>query len=89
MVFFNHSVNFFAKLVQFLIWAISDDVLKKYYDANGFSTMENDYEVPEGFRTDADEKMYSENDLKCAAENRDSILKEWDSKFISKAEPNE
>jgi iron(III) transport system substrate-binding protein len=73
----------------FLDWALTDDVMKKYYDANGFSTMENDYEIPEGFPANVDEKMYSENDLNWAAENRDSILKDWDAKFNAKAEQGE
>lgn len=73
----------------FLDWAISDDVMKKYYDANGFSTMKNNFEKPEGFPTGVEDQMYPENDLNWAAQNRDSILKEWDSQFNSKAEPKE
>jgi iron(III) transport system substrate-binding protein len=73
----------------FLDWAITDDVMKKYYDANGFSTMENDFAKPEGFPKGVEEKMYKDNDLNWAAENRDDILKEWDSKFGTKAEPKE
>lgn len=73
----------------FLDWAITDDVMKKYYEANGFSTMENDFAVPEGFPENVEEKLYPENDLIWAAENRDSILKDWESKFSAKAEPKE
>ncbi|AZU60174.1 putative 2-aminoethylphosphonate ABC transporter substrate-binding protein [Neobacillus mesonae] len=73
----------------FLDWAITDDVMKKYYDANGFSTMKNDFEKPEGFPEGVEKKMLQGNDLKWAAENRDDILKTWDSQFGKKAEPKE
>ncbi|MBO1512577.1 putative 2-aminoethylphosphonate ABC transporter substrate-binding protein [Metabacillus bambusae] len=73
----------------FLDWAITDDVMKKYFDANGFSTMENNFELPDGFPEGVEEKMFSDNDLNWAAQNRDSILKEWDSQFSSKAEPTQ
>lgn len=73
----------------FLDWAITDDVMKKYYDANGFSTIENDFDKPEGFPEGVEEKMFSNNDLNWAAENRDAILKDWDSEFGAKAEPKE
>ncbi|MBD1382169.1 putative 2-aminoethylphosphonate ABC transporter substrate-binding protein [Metabacillus arenae] len=73
----------------FLDWAVSEDVMKKYYDANGFSTMENDFEKPEGFPETVEDKMYKENDLKWAAKNRDSILEKWESEFGGKAEPKE
>lgn len=73
----------------FLDWAITDEVMKKYYDANGFSTMENDFEIPKEFPEGVAEKMYEDNDLKWAAENRDTILKDWETKFSSKAEPEE
>jgi iron(III) transport system substrate-binding protein len=73
----------------FLDWAITDEVMKKYYDANGFSTKENDFPKPDGFPSGVEEKMYKENDLNWAAENRDSILEKWDSNFGNKAEPKE
>ncbi|MGM7720023.1 putative 2-aminoethylphosphonate ABC transporter substrate-binding protein [Metabacillus sp. Hm71] len=73
----------------FLDWAISDEVMKKYYEANGFSTMKNDFAKPEGFPIGAEDKMYPDNDLNWAAQNRDVILKDWDAKFNSKAEPKE
>ncbi|KAB7709192.1 putative 2-aminoethylphosphonate ABC transporter substrate-binding protein [Bacillus aerolatus] len=73
----------------FLDWAVTDDVMKKYYDANGFSTMENDFEKPEGFPEGVEEKMYKDNNLKKAAENRDAILEKWEEQYGSKAEPKE
>lgn len=73
----------------FLDWALTDEVMKKYYDANGFSTMENDFEKPEGFPEDVEKKMYKDNDLKWAAENRDQILEKWEEQYGSKAEPKE
>ncbi|MED3855466.1 putative 2-aminoethylphosphonate ABC transporter substrate-binding protein [Priestia megaterium] len=73
----------------FLDWAITDDVMKKYYDANGYSTMKNNYEKPEGFPKGVSKKMYKENDLKWAAENRNVILDKWEAKYGSKAEPKE
>ncbi|MFC0274575.1 putative 2-aminoethylphosphonate ABC transporter substrate-binding protein [Metabacillus herbersteinensis] len=73
----------------FLDWALTEDVMKKYYDANGFSTMDNDFEKPEGFPENVQEKMYQENDLQWAAKNRNNILEKWNSEFGSKAEPNQ
>ncbi|KKI93992.1 iron ABC transporter substrate-binding protein [Bacillus sp. SA1-12] len=73
----------------FLDWAISDEVMKKYYEANGFSSMKNDFTLPEEFPKGVEDKMFSDNDLNWAAQNRDAILKEWDSQFNSKAEPKE
>ncbi|MGG4489660.1 putative 2-aminoethylphosphonate ABC transporter substrate-binding protein [Metabacillus idriensis] len=73
----------------FLDWAITEDVMKKYYDANGFSTMENKFEKTEGFPDGVQDKMYKDNDLNWAAENRDRILKKWEAEFGEKAEPKE
>lgn len=76
-----------AKL--FLDWAISDDVMKEYYDANGFSTMKNEFEKPQAFPDGVQENMYKENDLMWAAENRSKILEKWEAEFGEKAEPEE
>lgn len=73
----------------FLDWALTDEVMKKYYDANGFSTMANDFEKPEGFPEGVEENMYKDNDLKWAAENRDQVLEKWEQNYGSKAEPKE
>ncbi|MEK3889918.1 putative 2-aminoethylphosphonate ABC transporter substrate-binding protein [Bacillus sp. FSL K6-3431] len=73
----------------FLDWAITDEVMKKYYQANGLSTMENEFEKPEGFPESVQDKMYKDNNLKWAAENRDQILEKWDTEFAGKAEPKE
>ncbi|MEK3806175.1 putative 2-aminoethylphosphonate ABC transporter substrate-binding protein [Bacillus sp. FSL H8-0547] len=76
-----------AKL--FLDWAISDDVMKEYYDANGFSTMKNEFKKPQAFPDGVQENMYKENDLMWAAENRSKILETWEAEFGEKAEPEE
>ncbi|WP_282034341.1 putative 2-aminoethylphosphonate ABC transporter substrate-binding protein [Metabacillus indicus] len=76
-----------AKL--FLDWAISDDVMKEYYDANGFSTMKNEFEKPQAFPEGVEENMYKENNLMWAAENRSKILETWEAEFGEKAEPEE
>ena len=73
----------------FLDWAISDEVMKAYYNANGFSTMKNDFSKPDGFPSGVDKKMYKENSLDWAAKHRDAILEKWDSSFGKKAEPKE
>lgn len=73
----------------FLDWAIEEDVMKKYFDANGFTTMNKEFELPASFPKNVEEKMYKENDLYWAAENRDAILTEWESKYGTKAEPEE
>lgn len=70
----------------FLDWAIEDDVMKKYFDANGHATGNNQFESSESFPENIEEQMYKENDLYWAAENRDSILKEWEKKYGTKAE---
>ena len=71
----------------FLDWAITNDVMKKYYDANGFSTMKNSFPLPKSFPGSVQAKMYAKNDLNWAAQNRDRILKAWDAKYGKKAEP--
>lgn len=83
----DHESDELAK--AFLDWALTDEVMKKYYDANGFSTMENDFEKPAEFPEGVEEKMYKDNNLKWAAENRDSILEKWEQNYGSKAEPKE
>ncbi|MEC2374461.1 MFS transporter [Bacillus thuringiensis] len=76
------------KLAQaFLDWAITDDVMKLYFEKNGFATIKNDYKLPEGFPKDVTEKLYKKNDFKWAAENRDKILEKWEKEFGQKAEP--
>ena len=32
-----------------LDWAITDDVMKLYFEKNGFATIKNDYKLPDGF----------------------------------------
>ena len=71
----------------FLDWAITDDVMKLYFEKNGFATIKNDYKVPEGFPTDVMDKLYKKNDLKWAAEHRDQILERWEKEFSQKTEP--
>lgn len=73
----------------FLDWAITDDVMKKYYEAYGFSTMKNKFKKAEEFPENVEEKIYKENDLKWAAKNRDAILEKWETRYGSKAEPKE
>ena len=73
----------------FLDWAITDEVMKKYYDANGFSTMENNFEQPKEFPEGVADKMYTDNDLNWAAESRSEILDEWEKQYGKKAEPKE
>ncbi|MGQ0440781.1 putative 2-aminoethylphosphonate ABC transporter substrate-binding protein, partial [Bacillus sp. B-TM1] len=76
------------KLAQaFLDWAITDDVMKLYFEKNGFATIKNDYKLPDGFPKDVTEKLYKKNDFKWAAENRDKILEKWEKEFGQKAEP--
>ncbi|MGG3891029.1 putative 2-aminoethylphosphonate ABC transporter substrate-binding protein [Metabacillus fastidiosus] len=73
----------------FLDWAITDDVMKEYYKAYGFSTMDNTFEKAEGFPEEVGEKIYKENNLKWAAENRGIILDKWEKQYGSKAEPKQ
>ncbi|WNS78479.1 putative 2-aminoethylphosphonate ABC transporter substrate-binding protein [Domibacillus sp. DTU_2020_1001157_1_SI_ALB_TIR_016] len=73
----------------FLNWAIEKNVMKKYFDANGFTTLNEDFTLPASFPSDIEKHMYPENDLYWAAENRDAILSEWESKYGTKAEPKE
>ncbi|WP_353738294.1 putative 2-aminoethylphosphonate ABC transporter substrate-binding protein [Peribacillus asahii] len=73
----------------FLDWAISDEVMKKYYEANGFSTMKNNFEQLEAFPEGVEEKMYTDNNLKWAAEFRSTILEKWEQQYGQKAEPKE
>lgn len=73
----------------FLDWAISDDAMQEYFKANGFATIENDFNAPEGFPEDVVSKLFDSNDLKWAAENREEILKKWEKEFGQKAEPKE
>ncbi|UOY91899.1 putative 2-aminoethylphosphonate ABC transporter substrate-binding protein [Ectobacillus sp. JY-23] len=73
----------------FLDWAISDEVMKQYFNANGFATIKNDFKEPQGFPADVTNKLYEKNDLKWAAENRDEILAKWEKEFGQKAEPKQ
>lgn len=73
----------------FLDWAISDEAMKEYFDANGFATVENDFKTPEGFPADVDSQLFDKNDLKWAAENREAILSKWEKEFGQKAEAQE
>ncbi|PAQ15421.1 putative 2-aminoethylphosphonate ABC transporter substrate-binding protein [Bacillaceae bacterium SAOS 7] len=73
----------------FLDWAISDDVMQEYFNANGFATIKNDFPAPEGFPTDVVSQLFEKNDLKWAAENREAILSKWEKEFGQKAEPKE
>ncbi|MFK2824663.1 putative 2-aminoethylphosphonate ABC transporter substrate-binding protein [Bacillus sp. B190/17] len=73
----------------FLDWAISDEAMKEYFEANGFVTIENDFKTPEGFPADVDSQLFDKNDLKWAAENRDAILTKWEKEFGQKAEAKE
>ena len=67
-----------------LDWAITDDVMKLYFEKNGFATIKNDYKLPDGFPKDVTEKLYKKNDFKWAAENRDKILEKWEKSLAKK-----
>ncbi|PAF19190.1 putative 2-aminoethylphosphonate ABC transporter substrate-binding protein [Terribacillus saccharophilus] len=73
----------------FLDWAVEEDVMKKYFDANGFSTLDKEFTLPGSFPANIEKQMYKENDLYWAAENRATILSEWESKYGTKAEQKE
>ncbi|WP_432806512.1 putative 2-aminoethylphosphonate ABC transporter substrate-binding protein [Lederbergia lenta] len=70
----------------FLDWAIEEQVMKKYFEANGHTTGNSQFEKSNFFPENIEEQIYKDNDLYWAAENRDSILKEWEKKYGSKAE---
>ncbi|WP_175073917.1 putative 2-aminoethylphosphonate ABC transporter substrate-binding protein [Terribacillus sp. AE2B 122] len=73
----------------FLDWAVEEDVMKKYFDANGFSTLDKEFTLPASFPANIEKHMYQKNNLYWAAENRATILSEWESKYGTKAEQKE
>ncbi|OCA92954.1 putative 2-aminoethylphosphonate ABC transporter substrate-binding protein [Pseudobacillus wudalianchiensis] len=73
----------------FLDWAISDEAMKEYFEANGFAAVENTFKAPEGFPADVASQLFDQNDLKWASENREAILEKWEKEFGQKAEANE
>ncbi|MGL4820518.1 MAG: extracellular solute-binding protein, partial [Bacilli bacterium] len=71
----------------FLDWAITDDPMEKYYNANGFTTLKKSFKPIPNFPNNVVKMMYPKNDLYWAAKNRDRILKTWDKNFGAKSEP--
>ena len=72
-----------AKL--FLDWAISDEVMTEYNKSFAVIAIKNNNPVPEGFPKEPMKQMIK-NDLKWAANNRDRILSEWETRYGSKNE---
>lgn len=73
----------------FLDWAISDEAMKEYFEANGFATIKNNFTTPDGFPKGVSDQLFTENNLKWAAENRETILEKWENEFGQKAEAKE
>ena len=72
-----------AKL--FLDWAISDEAMTEYNKSFAVIAIKNNNPVPEGFPKEPMKQMIK-NDLKWAANNRDRILSEWETRYGSKNE---
>lgn len=74
-----------AKL--FLDWAISDEMMKQYNQNFAIvSVKQEGAGIPEGYSVDP-LKQLIQLDLVKLAENRDSILAEWEKRYATKSEP--
>ncbi|RAT99110.1 putative 2-aminoethylphosphonate ABC transporter substrate-binding protein [Brevibacillus sp. Leaf182] len=74
-----------AKL--FLDWAISDEPMKEYNKNYAILSIKQEgSQIPEGYKQDPVSQL-TKLDLYQAARDRESILKEWEQKYGSKAEP--
>ena len=70
----------------FLDWAISEDAMQEYGKNYAVTSVEIDNEIPEGYPEKPLEQMI-DNDLEWAANNRESILEQWITKYDGKSQP--
>ncbi|MGL4403017.1 MAG: putative 2-aminoethylphosphonate ABC transporter substrate-binding protein [Fusobacteriaceae bacterium] len=74
-----------AEAKVFLDWAISDEAMKMYAKSYAVVSRDMGIDPPKGFPQNPNAQLIK-NDFAWAAENKGSILKQWEEKFADKTE---
>jgi iron(III) transport system substrate-binding protein len=81
------TIIFERRRKLFLDWAISDEPMKEYNKNYAILSIKQEgSQIPEGYKQDPVSQL-TKLDLYQAARDREGILKEWEQKYGSKAEP--
>lgn len=71
---------------KFLDWAISDNIMKKYAENYPIVATGVGDNIPEGYSSNPLDQLMDNIDFNKAAQNRESILKEWTNRYDGKSE---
>ncbi|HJA66250.1 putative 2-aminoethylphosphonate ABC transporter substrate-binding protein [Lachnoclostridium sp. An169] len=74
---------------DFLDWAISDNIMKKYATNYPIVAIGVGDEIPEGYSSNPLDQLIPDIDFNKAAQNRDAILAEWSDRYDAKSAPEE
>lgn len=74
---------------DFLNWAISDNIMKKYATNYPIVSVGVGDDIPEGYSSDPLAQLIPDIDFDKAAQNRESILQEWSNRYDAKSAPEE
>lgn len=74
---------------EFLDWAISDNIMKKYATNYPIVAIGVGDEIPEGYSSNPLDQLIPDIDFNKAAADRESILAEWSDRYDAKSAPEE
>lgn len=74
---------------EFLDWAISDNIMKKYATNYPIVAIGVGDDIPEGYSSNPLDQLIPDIDFNKAAADRESILAEWSDRYDAKSAPEE
>lgn len=74
---------------EFLDWAISDNIMKKYATNYPIVAIGVGDDIPEGYSSNPLDQLIPDIDFNKAAADRESILAEWSERYDAKSAPEE